>query len=130
MEELRILVEMVTSLPSMALWVLTGFFVYKIVVVGSIYGVIRFCVGKLHDMVVNWKSVKVEKIDLDGVLITGTSYSFKLLMARVRDHRNKNWGTRLEYIHDHDIEWLSEAVTDKIKADNLEKEKRKTTEVG
>ncbi len=35
MEELKLLIEMVADLPQMALWVLVGFFVYKVVIVGS-----------------------------------------------------------------------------------------------
>lgn len=42
MEELRLLVEMVADLPHMALWVIAAFFAYKVIVVGSIYRVIRF----------------------------------------------------------------------------------------
>lgn len=44
MEELKLLVEMVANLPSMALWVIAFFFAYKVMIVGSIYGVIRFAV--------------------------------------------------------------------------------------
>ena len=49
---------MVASLPQMALWVLIGFWAYKVVVVGSIYGLIRFCVAKLHNYMTSEKIVK------------------------------------------------------------------------
>jgi thiamine transporter ThiT len=55
MEELKLLVEMVSNLPAMALWVIAFFFGYKVLIVGSIYGVIRFCVQKGYDSIVAWK---------------------------------------------------------------------------
>lgn len=48
MEEIKLLVEAVAKLPNAALWVLLGYLVYKLAVVGSIYGVIKFAVDKLH----------------------------------------------------------------------------------
>lgn len=52
MEEIKLLVEAVAKLPNAALWVLLGYLVYKLAVVGSIYGTIRFAVEKLH----SWKT--------------------------------------------------------------------------
>lgn len=52
MDELKLLIEMVANLPAMAMWVLVGFFVYKVVVIGSIYGVIRYVTA----MFVQWKT--------------------------------------------------------------------------
>lgn len=54
MEELRLLVEMVADLPHMALWVVAAFFVYKVIVVGSIYGVIRFVAAGLFIVAKDW----------------------------------------------------------------------------
>lgn len=52
MEELKILVDMVAHLPQMALWVLVGFLIYKLAIVGSIYGTIRFAVEQF----VKWRT--------------------------------------------------------------------------
>ena len=41
MEELKLLIEAIAGLPTITLWVLVGYLVYKLAVVGSIYGVIR-----------------------------------------------------------------------------------------
>ena len=49
MDELKLLIEMVANLPQMAIWVLVAFWAYKVVVIGSIYGVIRLAIVKLHD---------------------------------------------------------------------------------
>lgn len=68
MEELQLLVNMVANLPSMALWVLAGFFAYKTIIIGSIYGVTRLGIIKLHDVYVNRKSVISYKLD-SGVTV-------------------------------------------------------------
>lgn len=52
MDALKLLVEMVKDLPDMAIWVIIAFFVYKTIIVGSIYGVIRHVATKIHDAVV------------------------------------------------------------------------------
>lgn len=48
MEEIKLLVEAVAKLPNAALWVLLGYLVYKLAVIGSIYGLIRFAIDKAH----------------------------------------------------------------------------------
>lgn len=57
MEELKLLVQMVADLPQMVLWVIAAYFFYKITVVGSIYGVIRFVAQKIHDVLVHRKTL-------------------------------------------------------------------------
>ena len=50
MEELKLLISMVNDLPALATWVLVGYLIYKITVIGSIYGVIRLLIVKMHDV--------------------------------------------------------------------------------
>lgn len=57
MDELKLLIEMVANLPQLATWVLVGFLIYKVSVVGSIYGVIRLLIIKAHDALVNRKPI-------------------------------------------------------------------------
>ena len=52
MEDLRELVAIIRDLPNFALAILAGYLIYKLAVVGSIYGVVRFAIGKLYD----WKT--------------------------------------------------------------------------
>lgn len=42
MEELKEILHIIAGLPSLTVWVLVGFLVYKLAVIGSIYGTIRF----------------------------------------------------------------------------------------
>lgn len=51
MDELKLLIDMVAGLPTLAVWVLVGYLAYKVAVVGSVYGVIRLMIIKWHD----WK---------------------------------------------------------------------------
>ena len=56
MDELKLLIELVGQLPTMTLWVLAGFWAYKVIVVGSIYGLIKFCVEKAYSYAIKPKT--------------------------------------------------------------------------
>lgn len=87
MEELKILVNMVATLPQMALWVIAFFFAYKVMIVGSIYGVIRFCVERLYKWAITPKEklVTVTK-DFDGILYAHTNHQLlKRQLLRIAD---------------------------------------------
>jgi hypothetical protein len=49
MDEIKELLELVKALPNATLFVLAGYLVYKLVQIGSIYGIIRLVVVKVHD---------------------------------------------------------------------------------
>ena len=100
MEELKILVEMVASLPQMAIWVLVAFWFYKVVVIGSIFGVIRLAIIKIHDWltrpkVVNHKLGERLAIDEETLLA---------LHAQISRIASTN------YIHMGDVNKLREAI--------------------
>ena len=57
MEELKELVTMLKDTPTFVLWVLCGYLVYKLAVIGSIYGLIRFAIDKTHDYLTKPKMV-------------------------------------------------------------------------
>lgn len=60
LEEVKELVQLINSLPHLALWVMAGFWVYKVVMIGSIYGLIHFAIDKMHDWLVKPKTVVTE----------------------------------------------------------------------
>jgi hypothetical protein len=113
MEELKLLIGMVADLPQMALWVLIGFLIYKLAVIGSIYGTIRFIVDKLHSWLTN-RDQEMRPL-LDGIVITGNVNG---LMAQL--HRCKHASGK--YIHQTDVEWLREAIDAKLEAEKAHKE--------
>lgn len=49
MDELETLVKMVAALPALTVWVLVGYLAYKVVIIGSIYGVIRLAIDRFHN---------------------------------------------------------------------------------
>lgn len=107
MEELKLLIEMVASLPAMATWVLVGFFAYKVVVIGSIYGVIRLLIVKLHDWLV---APKTTAYKLDGLVINeAVALSLAAQLNRLSDSA---------YIHSNDVAKLAAAI------DHIEAQKR------
>jgi hypothetical protein len=79
MEELKVLIEAIAGLPDLAIWVIAMYFFFKIAVVGSVYGVIRFVTQKIHDVIIKKKEAdivehKVELV-LNGKVITSNSDS-------------------------------------------------------
>jgi len=106
MEELKILIEMVANLPAMAIWVLIGFFVYKVVVIGSIFGLIRLFIIKAHNWLTAEKKVAYK---IDDYFIDGEAKNqFILQFLRLKK-------STLNRIHYGDVEALERAI-DKIKS--------------
>lgn len=124
MEELKLLVEMVANLPAMALWVIAFFFAYKVVVVGSIYGVIRFVAEKLFAWLTTRKAREVEYKEmrpmLDGMCIKTETDS---LVAQLNRLRGRGLTIESDYIHAQSVDWLREAIDAKIEADRVAKKK-------
>lgn len=120
MEELKLLIEMVADLPQMALWVLVGFFVYKVVIVGSIFGVLRLLIVKLHSWLTTPKEELVTKnvtSQLERITISG---AFEPLLTQLE--RLIGIRTRIDtsYIHERDVQWLREAITEKMEREKQE----------
>lgn len=74
MDELKLLIELVASLPTMAIWVLVGFYIYKVTVIGSIYGLLRLCIVKMHDWLTKPKRIEFRKCSF-ALHMKGTNYA-------------------------------------------------------
>ena len=99
MEELKLLIEMVANLPALAMWVLVGYLVYKLVVIGSIYGVIRLLIERMH----SWLTTeKIIKYSLKGTCIPNDIEP--LLTEQIR--RLQSGG----YIFQVEVDQLREAI--------------------
>jgi len=120
MEELRMIVEMVAKLPQTALWVLIGFWAYKVMIVGSIYGVIRFVVSKVHDYLVQRKVIPPEvkqievRVLVDGICIAN---AVDPLIAQLRRLVGMRTGIKSDYVHQASVDWLREAIDEKLDRD-------------
>ena len=107
MEELKLLIEMVSNLPSLAIWVLVGYLVYKIVVIGSIYGLARFGIEKLHD----WLTHKAPRgFDPDKMVGVINDAKNPLAIQLNRIKRDS------PYIHLSDVAWLERVLDEALKA--------------
>lgn len=127
MQELKLLVEMVANLPSMALWVIAFFFIYKVAIIGSVYGVIRFVAGRMFDWLQAKKTAPVEMKEIrpliDGMCISSDGVG-NALIAQIYRLRGRGLGITSEYIHKQSVEWLREAIDAKIAEDEAKSTKK------
>jgi hypothetical protein len=119
------MVDMVAGLPNVALWVIACVFAYKVAVVGSIYGVIRFTVDRLYKWLVTEKTKPAREVEykeirpmLDGICVKA---AVEILIAQLYRIRNKGLDTNSPYIHTGDIDWLKKAIDAQIEKDAAEK---------
>jgi len=82
MEELKLIIEAIAGLPTIMVWVLLGYLVYKLAVVGSVYGLLRFGIEKMHDVAVEKRKPPPVEIGilLDGINFDSESTKTALLM--------------------------------------------------
>lgn len=128
MDELKLLVEMVASLPSLAVWVVVAFYIYKISIIGSIYGVIRFVASKIHDVLIAKKTLPTitQEINLEdrlrGIAITSDD-TLNLLIKQLSRVKSRGFSYKNSedcgkgYIHSQSVDWLREAIDDKEEKD-------------
>lgn len=125
MEEIKVIIDAIAGLPQIALWVLIGFWCYKVVVVGSIYGVIRFTVAKLHDAYVNRHITKNTNIttQVHDCLIVGEEDAFMVQVKRLvklQQTKVRAITTPFKYIHSYGVDIFKEALDlyeEKIKSE-------------
>lgn len=75
------LMEMIKGMPDLAVWVLAGVLLYKVVLVGSWIGVIRLLINKVY---AGFTKERVVKYDINKVMLDKQAYdSFKHLMEEM-----------------------------------------------
>lgn len=102
MEELKLLIEMVADLPQMALWVLVGFFIYKVVIVGSIYGVLRLLIERAHSWLTTPRERLVQHKNMIG--------DITCLVDPEDVIRQLQRVSTTTMMHQSDLRWLREAI--------------------
>lgn len=108
MNQLQILIDMIAGLPEFALWIVAAFLVYKIAVIGSIYGVIRLAISKLHGWAIDRKKVPVDQTaKVKNIVMNDGTFDFLMSVL------HKLIKSNLSYIHDDDVEWLKDAIKEK-----------------
>jgi hypothetical protein len=118
MEELKILVGMVADLPQMALWVVALFFAYKVTIVGSIFGVLRLLILKVHSWATTPRENVVTEVrdsDVDRLTIRDAYPELINQIERIRGIGVRDRSSR--YVHVRDVEWLRDAISEKLVRD-------------
>lgn len=100
MDELKLLIEMVANLPTLAVWVLVGYLAYKVAVVGSIYGVLRLMIVKFHD----WLTMPPHPIKFEA----GSKCISEAVATELRGEIGRLGNGA--YIHSSDVEKLRRAI--------------------
>jgi len=111
MEELKELVTLISDVPQFVLWVLIGYLIYKLALLGSIYGVIRYVAGELFGWLRAQKvEIKQVRPILDDMVITG---NLDRLVVQIGRLCGKGTGIQSRFLHPESIEWLAEAIDEK-----------------
>ena len=94
MEDLKEIATFISGLPNLAVWVLAGFLAYKLALVGSVYGTIRFALHLWHDyktrppapaqMLLGVKAIDAETADALRTLLSRVSNGSYVHMTDVR----------------------------------------------
>jgi hypothetical protein len=124
MEEiLTPVINALSATPSLAVWALVVVYAYKAIVVGSIYGVIRFCVTQLRVVMTTPKHT-LEKVEIEAKLRSLTIPGcHEDLIAQIDRLSGVHTGVSTDkaymnkYIHAQDVRWLREAIDAKLEKD-------------
>ena len=136
METFKLLTEMVKDLPDMAIWVIIIFFAYKVVIVGSLYGLIRCVVQSICKAIKTNKELSNKAIELGNEAIELGKFKAIDVRAKIADECITTGGAHSDliqqikrirngglYIHRSDVLFLKAAITKHLK-DNPERAKR------
>lgn len=130
-EVLTAVMKALAESPQLALWALAIIYLFKVVVVGSIYGTVRFAIDRVHSMYTTPKHT-LTVIDIEAKLRAMTIGDPDGLIAQLERLANRNKVTnttgsgagilRRAYIHDSDVRWLRQAIDDRLDKDQKNKE--------
>ena len=100
---------MVGGLPTLTVWVLAGYLLYKLAVIGSIYGVIKYVTGELFQWLREKKALPVQTVEIRPVLDGMTIHTEQArLVAQIHRLRGKGVGIDSGYIHSQSVDCLRE----------------------
>ena len=110
-EQLQMVLTTIGDLGEYAVWVVMGFFIWKLATLASILLCIKFGIQKFHDMVV--KNIERPHMDVTNVTldhhiisVDGTADYF---MALVREMKTND----LSFVHKHHIDFAITAIKEK-----------------
>jgi len=118
---------MVSGLPTMAIWVIVFYFVYKVIIVGSIYWVIKLGIRKLHDVLTKKKELDIINNEYtwdyaSRICIAGDTAK-RLVETALNKCKGKGISIGSPYIHEQSAQWLLDAITEKEQRETEQKAK-------
>lgn len=125
-ELLTVLSGLAEKMPDTALYILAGFFVFKItaliVPAWGVISVVKMGIEKWHSWATKPETYQWRVVG-DIMISDGTDNYLKAQVGRIRNRVTKN----TSYIHKQDVDWLRKAIDEKIEREN---EKRNSKEMG
>jgi len=104
------------DLPDLAIWILVGILFYKVVIVGSIFSVVKLTINKVHDVLTMPKVIKKNITISDKFIVhDGTYDKFLSLIEEIISY-NRTVSERDykgNYLHASDVEFIKEAIVEK-----------------
>jgi hypothetical protein len=125
-EELKQLLSVITNLPELALHVIFGFGIYKLVIylstTGSAVFIGKLLINKAYDAYI-YPKTRIENVEYEiakrFICSDGTYGRFLELIKEMRS----GVGVKSSYIHSQDVDYLIEALREKRERDKQAKEK-------
>lgn len=99
MDEIKVILDLVQKLPELGVWVIVAIYAYKVVIIGSIYGLIRLAINQTHSWLTRDK--KTEFVIGHKVIDATVGAALNAQLTRLGSYG---------YIHASDIIKLAQAI--------------------
>lgn len=115
-EGLKELAEILKELPDMAVLIMAGFLFYKLFIIGSVYGVIKLGINRLHDVMTKPKEQIIK------YKLTDKIYSHDNAADIMEKFLEKICKFKGGYnLDNNDIQFIEEAFDEKMKRENVDR---------
>lgn len=107
-DALKDLVLLIKDLPQYVVWILAGFFMYKLFIVGSVYGVARLAINKFFLWAMKPQE-KIVKFEIDGICIRQDGVADSIIQV-INNLKGSD-----AYLHRFHVNFLQDAIAEKFR---------------
>lgn len=100
-DALKEIVVLVEKLPNIAIWILAGLLFYKVVVIGSWFGIAKLLIERSYSYL-KLKAEEPRAISLKHLLCQVSETRLTDVLKKARRHS--------EYLHGSDLNWLEDLI--------------------